>query len=363
MLRFTRATVAGLLVAAGCVHPRPAAFDASRISELSCRQLQPPAAPSPRWITPPDTDSRLRLARWCETVGPVFFKPYPALAARRSVDRMAIVSWNIHEGRGDVRDLIRRLRLGEFTDGEPIDEFALLLQEVTRRDPGVPPRIPPGYPAPRRIAARSDAPDGDVVRLALGGYAVLYAPSMRNGERNSERGGGAEDRGNAIVSTLPLSAPALIELPLERQRRVAVVAAIDGRTGAGKPWHLGLVDVHLDTAFSLFHGGPFAARRRQMTALLDGLRGSPAVREGDTAVIAGDLNTWMGRREPAVGLLRDEFPEAQPADLAATWTGPLGLHASLDHIFVRSPLSPGPVRRLPSRFGSDHYPLLTVVRF
>jgi endonuclease/exonuclease/phosphatase family metal-dependent hydrolase len=272
---------------------------------------------------------------------------------------MAIVSWNIHEGRGDVRDLIRRLRLGEFTDGEPIDTFALLLQEITRRDPGVPPRIPRGYPAPRRIAGRSDSPDGDVVRFAEEGYAVLYAPSMRNGERD----GSAEDRGNAIVSTLPLSEPRLIELPLERQRRVAVVAAIDGRSGAGRLWHLGLVDVHLDTALALFHGGPFAARRRQVTALLDGLRVSPAFRDGDTVVIAGDLNTWMGRREPAVSLLRDEFPEAQPADLAATWTGPLGLHASLDHIFVRSPLSPGPVRRLPSRFGSDHYPLLTVVRF
>jgi len=46
-----------------------------------------------------------------------------------------------------------------------------------------------------------------------------------------------------------------------------------------------------------------------------------------------------------------------------TWKGPLGLHATLDHIFVRGPVSPLRVMRLPDRFGSDHYPLLTVVHF
>ena len=51
---------------------------------------------------------------------------------------------------------------------------------------------------------------------------MLYAPSMRNGES----AGGGEDRGNAIVSTLPLADPTVIELPLERQRRVVVAASI-----------------------------------------------------------------------------------------------------------------------------------------
>jgi len=38
--------------------------------------------------------------------------------------------------------------------------------------------------------------------------------------RNGEHEGIAEDRGNAIVSTMPLQRPRLIELPLQRQRRV-----------------------------------------------------------------------------------------------------------------------------------------------
>ncbi len=64
----------------------------------------------------------------------------------------------------------------------------------------------------------------------------------------------------------------LIELPLERQRRVAIVSAVEGKSRSGRRWHLGLVDVHLDTALALFHGGPFEARRRQAAALVDALR-------------------------------------------------------------------------------------------
>ena len=349
--------VGAVLAASGCAHRWPATPTAA----LSCRGLQRPASPLPGWITlPGNSRTSALLSRWCETVGPVFFKPDPGAAAPDAVDRLAIISWNIHEGRGDVRGLIRRLRLGEFTHGEPPDQFVLLLQEATRRDDSVPARVPPGYPTPHRIAGRSGSPDGDVVPLADEGFAVLYAPSMRNGEH----GGMGEDRGNAIVSTLSLTDPELIELPLERQRRVAVVAAIEGRSRSGTRWRLGVVDAHLDTALALGRGGPFAARRRQATALIDALRLSPTFRGGSAAVLAGDFNTWMGRREPAFSLLHQEFPNATiSADAPPTWTGPLGLHATLDHIFVRGPFVPGPVTRLPGRFGSDHYPLLTVVRF
>ena len=76
-----------------------------------------------------DPGSQLRLSRWCQTVGPVFFEPHAASIATPTVDQVAIVSWNIHEGRGDVDEMIRRLRLGEFTAGQPIDQFVLLLQE------------------------------------------------------------------------------------------------------------------------------------------------------------------------------------------------------------------------------------------
>ena len=80
-------------------------------------------------------------------------------------------------------------------------------------------------------------------------------------------------------------------------------------------------------------------------------------------VVAGDFNTWMGNREAAVHVLNDALPGTPAADRAPTWVGPLGLHAALDHIFARGFVSAARVTRLPSRFGSDHYPLLTVVRF
>jgi len=301
-----------------------------------------------------------RLSKWCATVGPVYFVAAPRAVVQQPIDRLAIVSWNIHEGRGDVDELVRRLRLGEFTDGEPVAHFVLLLQEAIRRDSRVPSSVPPGYPAPRRIEGPSGSPAGVVQRLAHEGLAVLYAPSMRNGLN----GAIAEDRGNAIVSTLALHAPALIELPLERQRRVAIVSAVEGQSRSGRRWQLGLVDVHLDTALALFHGGPFEARRRQAAALVDALRSLADLNGSDGAsIVAGDFNAWKGSAEPAVKLLREEFNDPIDSPDAPTWTGPLGLHARLDQIFMRGLMTRGRVARLPSRFGSDHYPLLTVLEF
>jgi endonuclease/exonuclease/phosphatase (EEP) superfamily protein YafD len=182
--------------------------------------------------------------------------------------------------------------------------------------------------------------------------------------RNGLNGAIAEDRGNAIVSTLALHAPALIELPLERQRRVAIVSAVEGQSRSGRRWQLGLVDVHLDTALALFHGGPFEARRRQAAALVDALRSLADLNGSDGAsIVAGDFNAWKGSAEPAVKLLREEFNDPIDSPDAPTWTGPLGLHARLDQIFMRGLMTRGRVARLPSRFGSDHYPLLTVLEF
>jgi endonuclease/exonuclease/phosphatase family metal-dependent hydrolase len=355
-VRVACAFVAALVMAAGCAHPLREPFNSATVAELSCRQVQPPDAPRPEWIGPADARSRFRLSRWCETVGPVFFNPQPLAISPPSVDALAIVSWNIHEGRGDADDLIQRLRAGEFTGGERIDQFVLLLQEAIRQGDGVPLHVSPGYPTPRRIHRRPGAADHDVRNFVEQGFAVLYAPSMRNGES-------AEDRGNAIVSTLPIAQPKVIELPLERQRRVVVAAAIEGSTQRARRWRLTLVDVHLDTSLALMHGGPSAARRRQTAALLDALGAPLASADAGTLVVAGDFNTWMGDREAAVQLLRREFAGPPVRDTGSTWTGPLGLHARLDHIFARGAGAPSAVTRLPSRFGSDHYPLLTIVRF
>jgi endonuclease/exonuclease/phosphatase family metal-dependent hydrolase len=350
-----------LVVASGCAHRPPSSFDPSDIAKLSCRQSGPaPVAPT-AWVAPRDRASEWQLARWCATVGAVLFAPHPAVDPTGAIDQLAIVSWNVHEGHGDVDALIADLRAGRFTGGVPVQQFVLLLQEVARRDRSVPARVAPGDPIPHAIVAPERAGGRGAPRFVDAGFAVLYAPSMRNG---ASVAGGGEDRGNAIVSTLPLSGVRLIELPLERQRRVAIAATAQGRTRTGAEWRLDLVDVHLDTALAWLHRGPFAARRRQASALLAALDGFAADGSGRGAtVVAGDLNTWMGDDEPAVRLLRDAFPGTPAAERAPTWRGPLGLHATLDHVFVRGAIAASPVVRLPGQFGSDHFPLLTIVRF
>ena len=69
----------------------------------------------------------------------------------------------------------------------------------------------------------------------------VYVPSMRNGGLTSK-----QDRGNAILSSLPLDELSAIELPFERQRRVAIAATVAGHTRAGTPWSLRVASVHLD---------------------------------------------------------------------------------------------------------------------
>ena len=344
--------LSGLLLAAGCTRVAPSASAFSETDRLSCRQVVPASGATLQWTGSSRARDAEGLARWCQTVGPVVFRS-AAARERPPTDRLAILSWNVHVGSGNVAEVVRRLRAGEFTGGEPFDDYVLLLQEAYRRD-GVPALIPRGFPAPGRIAARiGRGPDID--RLAdAGGLSLFYVPSMRNGIVSIE----AEDRGNAILSTLALRDPHVIELPLERQRRAAAVAAVEGRTHAGAPWQLRLANVHLDTALALTSGGPFAARRRQADALVDGLSKRAAI----PTVVAGDFNTWRGPSEPALGVLREAFPQTPPMPNLPTWSGPLGIHAQLDYAFVRG-VTPVQVHRLPGRFGSDHYPLLMIVRF
>jgi endonuclease/exonuclease/phosphatase family metal-dependent hydrolase len=339
----------------------PASADPTRIDidTLSCRQMTSRSSPAVIWWSPPERDQRERLQRWCDTVGPVVFQPVPAATVARPLNRLAIVTWNLHVGAGDVDRFVARLRAGEFTGGERVDAFVLLLQEAYRRDQAIPAGLAGRVPVPDRIAAsHARAPSIDHF-WRDDGFAVLYAPSMRNGIVDLDR----EDRGNAIVSTLPLDRAAAIELPLEHQRRVAVASTVTGTTTAGAPWRVRMVDVHLDTAVALLHGGPFAARRRQADALVAALAsidGSP----GDaplTTVVAGDFNTWGGH-EQALDALARAFPIAGPADGTTTFVGPLGFHAALDHVFAAGARHVD-IRRLPERYGSDHYPLLAIVEF
>lgn len=119
--------------------------------------------------------------------------------------------------------LVQDLRAGRLTGGRPVPHFVLLLQEVHRAGPQVPPTE--SESVPRRIAA--NPPGGarvDIVeaarRLAL---ELFYVPSMANGWESAP----AEERGNAILSSLPLAD--LAAIPYEAQRRVAVAPRFEGR--------------------------------------------------------------------------------------------------------------------------------------
>jgi len=358
-----RALPFALLVAAcACVHRAAAVVPAEVPAGAPCRSTVSleHAAQSPiTWIRSADARQQTRLDDWCETVGPVLFEPQPRRTADASINRLAIVTWNTHVGGGDLDALVDAVQRGDFTHGQHPDAVVFLLQEMYRHGEGVPDRTTIRGAVPHRIADAAHAEHArDVRRAAVErGFAILYTPSMRNGTAVDD----PEDRGNAILSTLPLSDPAAIELPIEHQRRVVAVATVDGRTSAGEAWRLRVANVHLDTALSLLGGGPTAARRRQATALVSALTESMPF-DGPT-VLAGDFNTVLGRGEPAIEDVRAVFQDAPPVGDGATWTGPLGLHAHLDYVFAQGRLGAMDVQRLPSRFGSDHYPLLSVIRF
>jgi endonuclease/exonuclease/phosphatase family metal-dependent hydrolase len=322
-----------------------------------CRQIAASSGANIRWIGPTDRRDVRALDRWCAAVGPVETEPPPP-GGSHAVDAFAVVSWNVHVGGSDLATFIARLRRGELTDGAPLPDFALLVQEAYRAGSAVPASIGAGAAAPRRILGRPmHGARQDVTEVArASGLALVYAPSMRNGRGSGEV---AEDRGNAILSTLPLERIVAIELPFERQRRVAIAASIHARTSAGVDWSLTLADAHLDTAFALTRGGPIAARRRQADALVEAL----GMAGGSATVLAGDFNTWLGGDEPAIRHLRRAFSDAPLLPRQATWSaGVVG--AAIDFVFARTAAGMHvETRRLPERFGSDHYPLVAQIRF
>jgi len=167
---------------------------------------------------------------------------------------------------------------------------------------------------------------------------------MRNGNTRQEP---SDDRGNAILSTLPLSRPVAVELPGVRQRRVAVFAGIESTTSAHR---ISVGVVHLD-ALADFHRlwlfGTPSVRAMQARSLA-------AVMPKGALVVGADLNTWHGATEPAPTFLRGLFADGH---LMADESTPL--HRSLDYLFFRSMSGlKATYRIIPNAYGSDHYPLV-----
>ena len=292
------------------------------------------------------------LARWCRAVGvPIVTNAATnGIAAEvPSLDEFVTLSWNAHLAECQLTDLVAALRAGEFTNGRPVRHFALLVQELYRRG-GAVPEFDEDDRAAFAITAR-DPGAADVEDYAASlGLSFVYVPSMRNGAQLRE------DRGNAIISTEPLLDPLALELPLARQRRVAVAAAIKVQTpdGVGR---LELVNAHLEPLSSprtlwIFKN----PRGRQVRAILDLLEAPRFA--GDAAagiVLGGDFNMVRGGdREEAYQHARAWSTSLRNEDTRRTH-----MMGRIDYLFFRLADGwHGSTQRLDERFGSDHHPVI-----
>jgi hypothetical protein len=349
--------VSSIVGVGGCVRLQPP--DMAPAAHESCRST------TVQWFGPDDLHDRARLDAWCAGVGPAIVETATALqenttaqpdattplpeattgASAVTLNDVTFVSWNVHVGNGDLAAFIADLRAGVLTDGKPVRHFVLMLQEAVRaRD--VPPYAA-GASGARRITARTSHPL-DIFDISRDlGLSLIYVPSMRNGESAQES---SADRGNAIVSTLRLSDPIAVELPGERQRRVAIFAKLWLPNQDASSCSVGVV--HLDalgTSKRLWLFGTTFLRELQVKAL------APVFPETDL-VVGADLNTWHGKREPASRFLEKLFgtPVSMHRDGA-------GIRV-LDYLFFR--LGPNLTAHgmvAANDYGSDHHALVAQV--
>ena len=367
--------------AAGACHPAPVA-----------------GAEDPwlHWFEPARSGDEATLQAWCATVGPPVFEPLPdAFINHDATVRIMLATWNTHGGSGElVRFIDQQLGLactetGPLPAGPDFVPFVLLVQEAYRASDRVP-VVDPGPTIPSRLVETPhDGPRIDIVEVARRcGLALLYVPSMRNGYQESD--GDREDRGNAILSTLPLSDPIAIELPFEAQRRVAVGATAHltvSRESQSADDSLRVVSLHLDTSSSLLRtlGTGNSTRLRQGLGAVDAL--ALAERIGDvrilavgeapqesrevgpetedcdearaerhpiSTVVAGDLNTWSDG-QTVIRHLLCYFPESPSPDGQST----RGVFPA-DHIFFRTvgsgrvELEPDSYALVADPYNSDH---------
>jgi endonuclease/exonuclease/phosphatase family metal-dependent hydrolase len=296
-------------------------------------------------------DDVVELEQWCQAVGaPIFVQPPASAAAPPPLEELAVVTWNTHLAEGRLVDLIAALRAGAFTSGRPVTHFVLLLQELYRGGSDVPAFMPGARTAFAILPRNPHATDARRYAASLG-LSVLYVPSMRNGAEL------LEDRGNAIISTEPLLDPLALELPLERQRRVAIGTAIEV-TIDQRPTRLALFNAHLEPLSSpkslwIFRN----PRGPQARAILDLLR-TPRFDNGEAAVgtvLGGDFNIVQR------GIDEAAYQEARAWSISLASENQRNTHAMgrIDHLFFR--LDEGwsaSTERLENRFGSDHYPVL-----
>jgi len=304
--------------------------------------------PSPAniaWLSPLHPPDAKAIARWRAAVGSPLISEHTAAGVTQPIDAVTIVSWNVALDGGNVVQLVRDLQTRA-----PRRPVVLLLQETFRSGDEVPDAAA-GAAFANHLGRSDPRREVDDVARALG-FAVYYVPSMRNGGPGQHR----EDRGNAVLSSIPLHDLAAIELPFEHQRRVAVAATISGVTSRGDSWALRVASVHLDNLVGARYGwiATEYGRARQARGLREALAGEKPL------VLAGDFNTWFGFSDQTYIETARAFPQTRVQDGRRTFRGLL----RLDHVFYRlAPRWAADVRRADSAFGSDHYPLITTITF
>ncbi len=311
-----RVTTGVVAVVSACVpshsmqqRPYDGSCPARFMASPSASQADAEAGNALTWSGPAESGDIEQNNVWCRTVGRPVFRALPLLRLEEanSVDSVAVLTWNINLGGGDVvAFLAEELRLTCDPDEPAIRElpfhFVILLQEVFRVSATLP-QVPPGPTIPWRIDA--EPPPGglrDIVEVAERcGLALLYVPSARNGP--SEPGRQPEDKGAAILSTLPLTDFAAIELPFEAIRKVAVVATIRGPAGE----RIRVASVHLTLSATLARTltSGNATRLRQAMGLVEALEST----ESSITIVGGDFNTWSAS-EATLKRLALHFPDS-----------------------------------------------------
>lgn len=311
-----------------------------------------------RWYRATEERDLRLSAEWCSIVGdPVMsLRAGSDFAAWEVEDDLQIVSWNMQAGGGDLYGFLRdELGVDCSASGARVragaGPFVLLLQEAWRRDADLPP-VTGGRNVPWTID-----PDGrdeggiDVVEAAdQCGLAYVYVPSARNGTDNGSRP--KEDMGIAVLSSVTLSTPIAIDLPVEGGRKVGVAATVRSPVGA----RVRVATTHLDVASTLVRTllSGNQTRARQADGFIEAL--DQAERDGPLtgiAVVGGDFNTWSNN-ETALKLMREAFPDSPQ------WDG-LGTRGSFpaDHMFFRRGsfinFHVDGYERVDNLHGSDHH--------
>ena len=303
---------------------------------------------------------------WRANTGAAVTLDHADASSAATATHIDVLSWNVAIGKGRLLERIRSLLQVRAQVGMT-RPLVVLVQEAFRSDESVPELHATdhhGGLAPRANSTREDVTE---VARALN-LSLRYAPSMRNGRHRS-------DRGNAILSSVPIEESVTITLPHVRQHRASVAARIT--FGNASLW---FASAHLDTRG---RHRPHATRADDGHVLRTGFGAGRAVQAAalgdaliehagpDAAIIlGGDLNSYIGLRDPAVKALVEHgfHHAARVGKWRHTFHGPLRL--MLDHVLFRtgSSINGVDVRRLDEGFdrghrvfGSDHHPLLATI--